>query len=108
MRLQTYDKQAISALVATLRLLFELRPSVHVLIAGTVRNVDTFGSFTHACGGYIDENVLEVQLTFGTRTEQVPNDRNRLPTSTNPGTDGHVLRKSSTIQDLFNTRTSRQ
>ncbi|KAK4502448.1 hypothetical protein PRZ48_005873 [Zasmidium cellare] len=45
----TYDKQAISALVATLRMLFELRPSLLVLIAGTVRNVETFGTFTHAC-----------------------------------------------------------
>ncbi|KAF2163226.1 hypothetical protein M409DRAFT_68539 [Zasmidium cellare ATCC 36951] len=45
----TYDKQAISALVATMRMLFELRPGVQVLIAGTVRNAETFGSFTSAC-----------------------------------------------------------
>lgn len=50
MMTQTYDKQAISALVGTLRMLFDLRPSVHVLIAGTVRNAETFGTFTHACG----------------------------------------------------------
>ncbi|EME45797.1 hypothetical protein DOTSEDRAFT_128023 [Dothistroma septosporum NZE10] len=45
----TYDKVAISALVATLRFLFELRPSVHVLISGAVRNLETFETFRHAC-----------------------------------------------------------
>ncbi|CAK4032432.1 -lysine N-methyltransferase EEF2KMT [Lecanosticta acicola] len=45
----TYEKTAISALVATLRFLFELRPNVKVLISGAVRNADTFETFRNAC-----------------------------------------------------------
>lgn len=47
--LQTYDKIAISALVATLRMLFGLRPSVKIIVAGAVRNADTFETFRHTC-----------------------------------------------------------
>ena len=50
---QTYDKAAVSALVATLRQLFELRPSLQVLISGAVRNAETFESFRHACGALL-------------------------------------------------------
>lgn len=46
---QTYDKTAISALVGTLRFLFELRPSVQALISGAVRNAETFETFRNAC-----------------------------------------------------------
>lgn len=46
---QTYDKTGISALVATLRFLFDLRPKVQVVISGAVRNAETFETFRHAC-----------------------------------------------------------
>lgn len=46
---QTYDKMAISALVGTLRMLFELRPKLQVIISGAVRNEETFETFRHAC-----------------------------------------------------------
>jgi ribosomal protein L11 methylase PrmA len=48
-RLQTYDKVASNALVATIRMLFDLRPSIKVIIAGAIRNADTFESFRQAC-----------------------------------------------------------
>jgi len=46
---QTYDKMASNALVATIRMLFELRSSIKVIIAGAIRNADTFESFRQAC-----------------------------------------------------------
>jgi predicted nicotinamide N-methyase len=46
---QTYDKTAISALVGTLRMLFELRSSIQVLISGAIRNNETFEYFRYAC-----------------------------------------------------------
>lgn len=46
---QTYDKPMISALVATLRFLFGMRPALQVIIAGAVRNAETFETFRHAC-----------------------------------------------------------
>lgn len=46
---QTYDKPGISALVATLRMLFDMRPQLKVVISGAVRNADTFESFRDAC-----------------------------------------------------------
>ena len=48
-KLQTYDKVASNALVATIRMLFDLRPSIKVIIAGAIRNADTFESFRQAC-----------------------------------------------------------
>ncbi|EME84086.1 uncharacterized protein MYCFIDRAFT_134467 [Pseudocercospora fijiensis CIRAD86] len=45
----TYEKTAITALVGTLRMLFDLRPALQVLISGAVRNVETFETFRHAC-----------------------------------------------------------
>ncbi|KJX97346.1 putative nicotinamide n-methyltransferase protein [Zymoseptoria brevis] len=45
----TYDKVAISALVATLRMLFDMRPKLEVLISGAIRNPETFETFGHAC-----------------------------------------------------------
>ncbi|KAK5127965.1 hypothetical protein LTR85_005082 [Meristemomyces frigidus] len=45
----TYDKIAISALVATLRFLFDMRPKLQVVISGAVRNAETFETFRHAC-----------------------------------------------------------
>jgi protein-lysine N-methyltransferase EEF2KMT len=50
---QTYDKVAISALVATLRFLFDLRPALTVVISGAVRNAETFETFRQACGTYL-------------------------------------------------------
>jgi predicted nicotinamide N-methyase len=47
---QTYEKMAISALAASLRMLFQINPNINVLIAGAVRNWDTFNSFVFACG----------------------------------------------------------
>jgi len=49
---QTYDKVAISALVATLRMLFDMRPQLLVIIAGAVRNAETFETFRDACGEF--------------------------------------------------------
>jgi hypothetical protein len=49
---QTYEKVAISALVATLRFLFDLRPNLQVLISGAIRNPETFETFRHACCEY--------------------------------------------------------
>lgn len=45
----TYDKVAIVALVQTLRHLFQMRPNLLVLIAGVVRNAETFQSFQDEC-----------------------------------------------------------
>ncbi|KAK0877217.1 hypothetical protein LTR87_008942 [Friedmanniomyces endolithicus] len=45
----TYDKIGISALVATLRLMFDLRPKLRAVISGAVRNAETFESFRSAC-----------------------------------------------------------
>ncbi|KAJ2974235.1 hypothetical protein NUW58_g8723 [Xylaria curta] len=45
----TYDKVAIVALVQTLRHLFQMRPSLLVIIAGVVRNAETFQAFWDEC-----------------------------------------------------------
>ncbi|TKA71392.1 hypothetical protein B0A55_04018 [Friedmanniomyces simplex] len=45
----TYDKAGISALVATLRFLFDMRPELKVIISGAVRNAETFETFRSAC-----------------------------------------------------------
>lgn len=84
---KTYDKQAISALVATMRMLFELRPSVQILISGTVRNAETFGTFTHACGEHFNDGRPNVDLPAAdlcSRTKPLPHDRDRLPTQAGP------------------------
>lgn len=46
---QTYEKTAIAALVGTMRMLFDLRPALQVLISGAVRNAETFETFRQAC-----------------------------------------------------------
>ncbi|OQO11017.1 hypothetical protein B0A48_05272 [Cryoendolithus antarcticus] len=45
----TYDKAAISALVNTIRMLFLLRSTIRVMIAGAIRNAETFEHFQQAC-----------------------------------------------------------
>ncbi|KAJ8109204.1 hypothetical protein ONZ43_g6200 [Nemania bipapillata] len=45
----TYDKVAISALVKTLRQLFQMRPGLLVIIAGVIRNAETFQAFQDEC-----------------------------------------------------------
>nr|OQO31876.1 hypothetical protein B0A51_00882 [Rachicladosporium sp. CCFEE 5018] len=45
----TYDKAAISALVNTIRMLFLLRSTIQVVIAGAIRNAETFEHFRQAC-----------------------------------------------------------
>ncbi|KAI5864094.1 putative methyltransferase-domain-containing protein [Durotheca rogersii] len=45
----TYDKVAIVALVSTLRSLFDLRAELVVIIAGVVRNAETFQTFRDEC-----------------------------------------------------------
>ncbi|KAI0006438.1 S-adenosyl-L-methionine-dependent methyltransferase [Xylariaceae sp. FL0662B] len=45
----TYDKVAISALVSTLQSLFDMRPALTVIIAGVVRNAETFQTFKDEC-----------------------------------------------------------
>lgn len=46
---QIYDKGAISALIATLCYLHNLRPSVHVILSEAIRNIETFETFRQAC-----------------------------------------------------------
>ncbi|KAH9893797.1 putative methyltransferase-domain-containing protein [Xylariomycetidae sp. FL2044] len=45
----TYDKEAIVALVATIKHLFEMRPALQVIIAGVMRNAETFQAFRDEC-----------------------------------------------------------
>ncbi|KAI1108891.1 S-adenosyl-L-methionine-dependent methyltransferase [Nemania sp. NC0429] len=45
----TYDKVAITALVKTLRHLFDMKPNVLVIIASVVRNAETFQTFQDEC-----------------------------------------------------------
>ncbi|KAI0484592.1 S-adenosyl-L-methionine-dependent methyltransferase [Xylariaceae sp. FL0804] len=45
----TYDKEAIKALILTLQYLFDLRPQLLVIIAGVVRNAETFQTFRDEC-----------------------------------------------------------
>jgi len=49
--LQTYDNSGIPLLVSTLRELFDLKSSVQVLIAASIRNEKTFETFVNACSG---------------------------------------------------------
>jgi ribosomal protein L11 methylase PrmA len=64
---QTYEKQAISALVATLRMLFQMKPDIQVLIAGAVRNWETFNTFTSACRECKEFSPVDLLLTQITR-----------------------------------------
>ncbi|KAI0182128.1 putative methyltransferase-domain-containing protein [Hypoxylon sp. FL1284] len=48
----TYDKIAISALVSTLQGLFDMRPELTIIIAGVVRNADTFQTFRDECASH--------------------------------------------------------
>ncbi|KAI0799529.1 S-adenosyl-L-methionine-dependent methyltransferase [Xylaria sp. FL0064] len=57
----TYDKEAIKALVRTLRQLFQMRPGLLVIIAGVVRNADTFQSFQDECA---NSNFAVEEITF--------------------------------------------
>ncbi|KAK5631426.1 hypothetical protein RRF57_007140 [Xylaria bambusicola] len=61
---QTYDKEAIKALIQTLRHLFQMRPGLLVIIAGVVRNADTFQTFQDECA-HSDFAVEEI--TFATK-----------------------------------------
>ncbi|KAF1961934.1 hypothetical protein CC80DRAFT_436379 [Byssothecium circinans] len=45
----TYDRNVIPALVSSLRELFELNSCLHVFIAATIRNEQTFETFLNAC-----------------------------------------------------------
>ncbi|KAK3058828.1 hypothetical protein LTR09_000393 [Extremus antarcticus] len=45
----TFDKTMISSLVGTLRFLFDLRPSLQVLLSHAVRNADTFDLLKAVC-----------------------------------------------------------
>ncbi|KAI1506445.1 putative methyltransferase-domain-containing protein [Biscogniauxia marginata] len=45
----TYDKEAIVALVLTLQHLFDMRPELLVIIAGVIRNAETFQTFRDEC-----------------------------------------------------------
>ncbi|KAI1341700.1 S-adenosyl-L-methionine-dependent methyltransferase [Xylariaceae sp. FL0016] len=45
----TYDKDAIRALVKTLQHLFDMRPKLMAIIAGVVRNAETFQTFQEEC-----------------------------------------------------------
>ncbi|KAK8015449.1 hypothetical protein PG990_008745 [Apiospora arundinis] len=45
----TYEPEAIRALVATLRQLFDMRPGLLVIIAGVIRNAQTYETFRQEC-----------------------------------------------------------
>lgn len=47
--IQTYEPEAIRALVSTLRQLFDLRLNLLVIIAGVVRNAQTYEIFKQEC-----------------------------------------------------------
>ncbi|KAI0454443.1 putative methyltransferase-domain-containing protein [Xylaria acuta] len=60
----TYDKVAITALVQTLRDLFQVRPSLLVIIAGVVRNAETFQTFWDECAR---SNFAVEEITFAAK-----------------------------------------
>ncbi|KAI0512886.1 putative methyltransferase-domain-containing protein [Xylaria bambusicola] len=57
----TYDKEAIKALIQTLQHLFQMRPGLLVIIAGVVRNADTFQTFQNECA---HSNFAVEEITF--------------------------------------------
>ncbi|KAI1295121.1 putative methyltransferase-domain-containing protein [Xylaria venustula] len=65
----TYDKEAIKALVQTLRQLFKMQPSLLVIIAGVVRNADTFRTFQDECA-HSNFAVEEIMFTVKPMREQ--------------------------------------
>ncbi|KAI1434958.1 S-adenosyl-L-methionine-dependent methyltransferase [Xylaria sp. CBS 124048] len=60
----TYDTVAIAALVKTLRYVFQMRPGLIVIIAGVVRNADTFQSFRDECAR---SNFAVKEITFAAK-----------------------------------------
>jgi protein-lysine N-methyltransferase EEF2KMT len=65
----TYDKRVIPALVGTLAELFDLYPTVQILISATERNRDTFDAFIRVCQQrHFD--VTEVEFPVPPRAEQ--------------------------------------
>lgn len=97
---QTYDKTASNALVATIRMLFDLRPSIKVIIAGAIRNADTFESFRQACCKYqsmVTRNVHCLTLQYSAKSLQLGGDS--LRSKTHSRAEGSVLRKSSPLQN---------
>lgn len=50
---QTYDASVIPSLIATFREFFLLNHNIEIVIAATIRNVDTFAAFESACGVWI-------------------------------------------------------
>ncbi|KAI1179524.1 S-adenosyl-L-methionine-dependent methyltransferase [Nemania sp. FL0916] len=60
----TYDKVAIAALVQTLRYLFRMKPGLLVVIAGVVRNAETFQAFQDEC---VRSNFTVEEITFAAR-----------------------------------------
>ncbi|KAI1084334.1 putative methyltransferase-domain-containing protein [Whalleya microplaca] len=65
----TYEKTAILALVSTLQRLFDMRPELTVIIAGVVRNAETFQTFRDECIGH-NFVVEEVKFTAKPVREQ--------------------------------------
>ncbi|KAI0539421.1 putative methyltransferase-domain-containing protein [Xylaria digitata] len=60
----TYDKEAIKALIQTLRHLFQMRPGLLVIIASVVRNADTFKSLQNECA---QSNFAVEEITFAAK-----------------------------------------
>ncbi|KAI1139474.1 putative methyltransferase-domain-containing protein [Hypoxylon sp. FL0543] len=48
----TYDKVAITSLVSTLQSLLDMRPTLKIIIAGVVRNAETFQVFRDECASH--------------------------------------------------------
>ena len=101
--LQTYDKVASNALVATIRMLLDLRPNIKVIIAGAIRNADTFESFRQAC--------CECKRTFRTRstadthsTKPIRCRRNSVRGKAYPQTESSLLREGCSLQNSVDYR----
>lgn len=97
---QTYDKTASNALVATIRMLFDLRPSIKIIIAGAIRNADTFESFRQACRKYWSIGTQTVNdLTFLDSAKPLQRGRDSLRSKTHSRAEGSVLRQGSSLQN---------
>ncbi|RWA13080.1 hypothetical protein EKO27_g2033 [Xylaria grammica] len=60
----TYDKEAIKALIQTLQHLFRMKPGLLVIVAGVVRNADTFQTFWDECAR---SNFAVEEITFAAK-----------------------------------------
>jgi len=100
---QTYDKIAISALVATFRMLFALRPTIKIIVAGAVRNAETFETFRHACRKYTRRASPHTRLLTFIRcsTQQFWHRRDPPRSEADTGAGIPLLRHRSAVEDTM-------